>query len=413
MRDFQRLGALVVVVLACAACARGKVETRLAVRQLEAPAAPGSGEPNLAVAPDGRVLLSWIEPAGENQHSLRYAARPKGGAWSKPETIASGSGWFVNWADFPSLAALPDGTLFAHWLAKSGPGTFAYDVRVTTSRDRGRTWSEPVTPHRDGTQTEHGFVSMSPASGQAMGLVWLDGRKTAGTAHEGHGGALAEMSLVHSTLDREGRLGPEIILDGRVCDCCQTDAAVAEGATVVVYRDRSEKEVRDMSVVRFVDGRWSEPRPLAHDGWEINGCPVNGPAVAAAGREVAAAWFTAANEKSRVSVAFSADSGATFGPPIVVDDGRPLGRLDVVFLAKGVALVCWLEQAQKGTELRVRRVSPDGTRGEALTVADSSSARSSGFPRMVLSGREVVVAWRDVSEPPKVRTAVLTWTESD
>jgi len=65
MRDLQRLGALVVVVLACAACARGKVETRLAVRQLEAPAAAGSGEPNLAVAPDGRVLLSWIEPAGE------------------------------------------------------------------------------------------------------------------------------------------------------------------------------------------------------------------------------------------------------------------------------------------------------------------------------------------------------------
>jgi len=172
----------------------------------------------------------------------------------------------VNWADFPSLAALPDGTLFAHWLAKSGPGTFAYDVRVTRSRDGGRTWSEPITPHRDGTLTEHGFVSMSPASGQAMGLVWLDGRRTAGTAHEGHGGAQAEMSLVHSTLDREGRLGPEKILDGRVCDCCQTDAAVAEGATVVVYRDRSEKEVRDMSVVRFVDGRWSEPRPLADDG---------------------------------------------------------------------------------------------------------------------------------------------------
>lgn len=409
MHDTRRLGALF-VFLACAACARGKVETRLTVRQLDAPAAAGSGEPNLAVAPDGRVLLSWIEPAGDNQHSLRYAARPKGGAWSKPETIASGSGWFVNWADFPSLAALPDGTLFAHWLAKSGPGTFAYDVRVTTSRDGGRTWSEPVTPHRDGTQTEHGFVSMSPASGQAMGVVWLDGRKTAGTAHEGHGGA--EMSLVHNTLDREGRLGPETVLDGRVCDCCQTDAAVAEGATVVVYRDRSEKEVRDMSVVRFVDGRWSEPRPLAFDGWEINGCPVNGPAVAAAGREVAAAWFTAANERSRVSVAFSADSGATFGPPIVVDDGRPVGRVDVVSLAKGVALVSWLEQAQKGTELRVRRVSPDGSRGEALTVADSSAARSSGFPRMIESGGEVVLAWRDAAEPPRVRTGVLTWTGS-
>jgi len=410
MHDRQRLGA-VVVVLAGVACAPARLETRLAVRQLETPAAAGSGEPNLAVAPDGRVLLSWIEPAGENQHSLRYAARPKAGAWSEPQTIAIGSGWFVNWADFPSLAALPDGTLFAHWLAKSGAGTYAYDVRIALSRDGGKSWTDSIVPHRDGTQTEHGFVSMSPASSQAMGLVWLDGRKTVGAAHEGHGGQ-AEMSLVHSTFDRQGRLGPETVLDGRVCDCCQTDAAVAEGATVVVYRDRSEKEVRDMSVVRFVDGRWSEPRPLAHDGWEINGCPVNGPAVAAAGREVAAAWFTAANEKSRVSVAFSQDSGATFGPAVAVDDGRPLGRVDVVFLAKGVALVSWLEQAEKGTELRVRQVSPDGTRGQALTVADSSAARSSGFPRMVASGGEVILAWRDAAEPPKVRTGVLTWTES-
>jgi len=409
MNGARFLGALLALV-ACDGCTREPIEVRLRVSQIEAPAAAGSGEPNLAVAPDGRVLLSWIEPAGENQHILRYAARPKGGEWSKPETIASGSGWFVNWADFPSLAALPDGTLFAHWLAKSGAGTYAYDVRVTSSRDGGKTWSEPVTPHRDGTQTEHGFVSMIPANGQAMGLVWLDGRNTAGKTHEGHGGVQAEMALVHATVDREGQLGAEITLDGRVCDCCQTDAVVAEGATVVVYRDRSEKEVRDMSVVRLVDGKWSEPRPLARDGWEINGCPVNGPAVAAAGRQVAAAWFTAANEKSRVSVAFSQDSGATFGPPIVVDDGRPLGRVDVAFIGEGLGLVSWLEQTAKGTELRVRRVSPDGTRGEALTVADSSAARSSGFPRMAVSGTEAVVAWRDVSEPPKVRTAVLTWT---
>ena len=125
---------------ACVGCTREAVHLRLIVTQLDAPAAPGSGEPNLAVAPDGRVLLSWIEPAGENQHSLRFAARSKGGAWSKPETIKSGSGWFVNWADFPSLAALPDGTLFAHWLAKSGPSTSLQRSEVRragTERARG------------------------------------------------------------------------------------------------------------------------------------------------------------------------------------------------------------------------------------------------------------------------------------
>ncbi len=408
MNTTRGLGVLL-VVLACAGCARDKLDTRLTLRPIDVPAAPGSGEPNLAVAPDGRVLLSWIESAGEEGHALRYAERAKGGPWSEPRTIAKGAGWFVNWADFPSMAALPDGTLFAHWLAKSGPATFAYDVRVSASRDGGETWSEPVMPHRDTTQTEHGFVSMAPWSTQAMGIVWLDGRKTAGTAGPAsHGGGVAEMSLLHSTLDAQGRLGAETILDGRVCDCCQTDTARADGATVVVYRDRSDKEVRDMSVVRFAGGRWSDPQVLARDGWKIDGCPVNGPAIAAAGPRVAVAWFTAASETSRVNVAFSADSAASFGVPVVVDDGRPLGRVDVVLLSDGASLVSWLEQAQQGTELRVRRFGPDGARGEAMTIADSSAARSSGFPRMVESGGEVVVAWRDAAEPPKLRTAVLT-----
>lgn len=400
--------ALVLVALAGVACVSGgRGETLPPAREIESPAKPGSGEPNLAVAPDGRVLLSWIEPTDGERHALRYAARVRGGPWIEARTIAEGARWFVNWADFPSVAALPDGTLFAHWLAKSGPGRYAYGVNVVVSRDDGKSWSSPVVPHRDGTPTEHGFVSLTPWSASAISVVWLDGRKTAGAGHDGHGGAQAEMSLVHSTVGADGLLGPETLLDGRVCDCCQTDAAVADGATVVVYRDRSEKEIRDMSVVRFAEGRWSSPIPLAADGWEINGCPVNGPAIAAAGRHVAAAWFTAPRDKARVNVAFSSDSGATFGPPIAVDDGRPVGRVDVVLPADGSALVSWLEQAEKGVVLRVRRVRADGTRGPAVTAADSSAARSSGFPRLVESGGEVTIAWRDPATPSRVRTAVL------
>lgn len=396
-----------VAVLAIA-CARTPDVSPTQARPLQSPARPGSGEPNLTVAPDGRVLLSWIESLGEKRHALRYAERRKGGPWSEARTIAEGDNWFVNWADFPSVAALPDGTLVAHWLAKSGPSPYAYDVNVSLSRDRGASWSAPVVPHRDGTRTEHGFVSMSPWAGGAMGIVWLDGRKTSGAGHDGHGGSPAAMGLLHTSISPDGRLGPETVLDERVCDCCQTDAVVADGATVVVYRDRSDKEVRDMSVVRFVDGRWSAPRTVADDRWEINGCPVNGPAVAARGQRVAVAWFTAPADQSRVKVAFSDDSGATFGSPIVVDDGRPVGRVDVVLSGANGALVSWLEQVEKGAALRVRHVAGDGRRGDALTIADSSAARSSGFPRMVASQDEVTIAWRDGSTPPQVRTTILT-----
>ena len=390
--------------MSLAACFAALLLTSPAPALLETPAAPGSGQPNLAVAPDGRVLLSWIEPSGEGRHALRFAARGRGEPWGPPRTIAEGAGWFVNWADFPSLAVLPDGTLFAHWLAKSGPGAYAYHVHVSVSRDGGATWSPSVVPHRDATDTEHGFLSFAPREAGRMDLVWLDGRATGGGGHGAGGGA---MSLAYTTMAADGRLGEETIVDARVCDCCQTDAAVSSGATVVAYRDRSEAEVRDVSVVRLAGGRWSPPVSVAEDGWRIEGCPVNGPAIAARGATVAVAWFTAAGGTGRVKVAFSRDSGATFGPAAAVDDGRPLGRVDVVLDDGGGALVSWLEHVEDGAALRVRRIGADGVRGPALTVSAGEAGRASGFPRMAESGGEVTIAWRDGGAVPTVKSATL------
>ncbi len=140
------------------------------IRELPSPAGPGSGQPNLAVAADGRAYLSWIEPLGDERFALRFSVRDTNG-WSAPRAIAEGSNWFVNWADFPSLLALPDGSLAAHWLVRSGPGSYAYDVNIARSFDGGKTWGKPIVPHRDGTPTEHGFVSMFAAPNGGLAAV--------------------------------------------------------------------------------------------------------------------------------------------------------------------------------------------------------------------------------------------------
>jgi hypothetical protein len=375
---------------------------------LESPAAAGSGEPNLYAAPDGRVFLSWIEPGARGGHALRFAVKHPGGLWSQPGTVAEGANWFVNWADFPSLIALPDGTLGAHWLVKSGPGTFAYDVNVARSTDGGKTWGRPLTPHRDGTKTEHGFVSFLAWPGGRLGAVWLDGRNFKGSSeHDGHGPSTKEMTLRFTTIDSKGNPAEETLLDGRVCECCQTSAAMTSEGAVVVYRDRSEREVRDISIVRYAKGRWSEPRTIHPDGWEIYGCPVNGPSVAAVGRRVAVAWFTGAKETPRVKLAFSTDGGASFGSPIQVDDGAPVGRVEVVLLADGSAMIAWLERVEKAGEIRVRRIGLDGKRDPAITIAQSTAARASGFPQLARSGDELVLAWTDSGQPPRVQTAFV------
>jgi hypothetical protein len=164
------------------------------------------------------------------------------------------------------------------------------------------------------------------------------------------------MTLRYAAIDAEGHVSDEALLDERVCECRQTSAALTSGGPVVVYRDRSGTEVRDIYIVRQQGGGWSAPRPVYADNWEINGCPVNGPSVAADGRRVAVAWYTGAGDTPRVKVAFSEDAGATFGGPVAV-------------------------------------------------VAKTDVSRSSGFPRMARLGRDIYFAWTEFAKPTRVRAA--------
>lgn len=386
--------------------AQAAAAPQVVLTEIDSPAGPSSAEPFLSTAPDNSVLLSWLErKAPESKTYALKLARREGGKWSTPQTITERDDLFVNWADFPSVVAGSGDLLFAHWLQKSGKGVYAYDVRLAVSRDRGKSWSRSVVTHRDGTQTEHGFVSLVPGA-DSVAAVWLDGRKMT-TGHGEHDEGAGPMTLRYARIDAQGKIRDEVELDELVCECCQTGMSFTDGGAVVVYRDRSPKEVRDISVVRRRGSQWSAPKPLHGDGWSIEGCPVNGPQIDSRGKQAVVAWFTAANATKRVYAAFSNDSGASFGRPIAVDAGNPVGRVDVVLLPDGAALVSWIEQVGDRAEVRVRRIRPDGRLDSPLKVAASSPARSAGVPRMTMAGNEVYVAWTEPEQPFRIRLAIL------
>jgi hypothetical protein len=379
----------------------------IVVREVESPAGAESREPELSAASGGRVILSWVEKVGEQRYALRFAARAAAG-WSGARTAAEGENWFVNWADFPSVVELSDGSLAAHWLVRSGSGTYAYDVNVSRSADGGGTWGAPVIPHTDRTETEHGFVSLLALPEGRLGVVWVDGRATK-DMKEGHGEEEeplpVSMQLRYAEVGADGRLSGEAVLDERICECCQTSAALTAEGPLVVYRGRSESEVRDIQSVRKSAAGWGAPRAVHADDWRIKGCPVNGPSVAAEGRRAAVAWYTAQGAAPRVNVAFSGDAGATFGPAVRVDDGDAVGRADVLLLADGSALVCWMSGESGKGAVKVRRVAPSGALGPVALVAEADVSRSGGFPRMARAGDTVYFAWTQFGKPPRVRTA--------
>jgi hypothetical protein len=374
------------------------------VVEVASPGEPGSRYPHLAVAADGTVVVSWLQSVDGGRHELRYADLA-GAAWRGARSVATGDDWFVNWADFPSVVPGPDGLLAAHWLQQRPGHAYSYDVRMAVSADAGRTWSEPMSPHDDGTPTEHGFVTLLPI-GSSLLAVWLDGRHTQGGAGHDHDAAGA-MTLRSLAIDREGRgQGAGAEVDARVCDCCQTDAALTDDGPIVVFRDRSATEIRDIAVVRLTPEGWTAPQLVHADGWHMTGCPVNGPAVDARGREVAVAWFTAPDQP-RVRLAFSSDGGRTFSRPVEVASGAVAGRVDVALLDDGRAAVSWLADAPSGAQVVAQAFARDGSVvGTQVVIARSSVGRATGFPQMVRSDDRLVFAWTEAGDPPALRTAV-------
>lgn len=371
-------------------------------REVESPAGSSAMAPNLVAAGDA-LYASWIERfesgAGETHHRLRVATLGAQG-WSAPSTIAEGSDFFANWADLPSVAVAGDGTLYAHWLAKTGEETYAYSIYLARSDDGGQTWSHLGRLNDDDTSTEHGFVSYVP-DGAGLRAFWLDGREMA----EGGPMTLRTVRIGES-------VGVSEVLEKRVCECCSTDAALSGRGPVVVFRDRSGEEVRDIGIIRRQGGAWSTTARVHADGWKIPGCPVNGPAIAAAGDSVAVAWYSADGDEPKVRLAFSTDAGESFRVPRVVDEGRPLGRVDVVLDDAGAAIVSWLEAVNTEAEIRIRRVWPEGRSEDSVVVAHTTAARAGGFPRLARTNDHLYLAWVEIDgdEASRIRLRALPMT---
>ena len=370
------------------------------------PAGPGAMGSSLTRGPDGTVHLSWLEPVAGGSHALKFARFENAARrWSEARTIAAGPGWFVNWADFPSLAVQGD-RMTAVWFeenpAPPGPAGHhggGYHARSSTSTDGGTTWGTSRAITAESRAVE--FVALQPLPDGRLLAAWLDGRAGA-----------AGMQLWSRVLDG-GNPAPDTLVDPLVCDCCQLAfTPLPDGGALLAYRGRTRDEVRDMRTARYRDGRWETPRPLHADGWKIAACPVNGPRLAQAGGRTAAVWFTGADGKSRVNAAASSDHGLSFGPPERLDLGRPQGRVDAAALPDGTVAFTWLEMSgATGTAggIQLRTLSPAGKLSDPVMLVPTQTTRATGFPRLAwLEGKTLLLSYTQAGEPGRVCTLLVT-----
>lgn len=383
---------------------------KVTVQKLTTPAGDNSSFSRVFTDNKSNVYLSWVKQNPEKTMATLFFAQldDDGQQWQAPIQVASGNNWFNNWADFPSVV-IKDNKITGHFLQKSASGTYDYDVKLTMSADSGKTWLAPFTAHNDGVEAEHGFVSMlAQANGNTL-VSWLDGRnskKTASSDGHGHGGS---MTLRAGVFNSTGLAINRWLLDHRVCECCQTSTALTSNGPIVVYRNRSTHEVRDIFITRLVDDIWTDPVPVHIDGWKIAGCPVNGPVVRAKNQNVAVAWFTGKDQIHQVKLVISNDSGATFSSPIIIAKEQALGRVSMTLLPNKDIVVSWVKSAQENTELVLSRYSYKGVLLSNTSVTSLGKSRRSGFPVITSVENRVFVSWTNIEQAQKVELAQVDY----
>ena len=398
-----RLSSAALVAIVLAACSGGEPSSgadEFRVYTIAFPGGADSGQARFSVDVDGAPVLSWLEPEGEGD-ALRYA-RFAGGAFGPVQTVTSGTDFFLNWADTPSVQPITPQIWAAHWL-KLVPESSAYHVATSVSADGGRSWSAAVQLNDDSAEAEHGFVQLFKWD-DAIGALWLDGRQLAEFSFD-EPNKLLGTSLRVARLDASGAVIARDVVDELVCDCCQPHLAMTSAGPVVAYRDRTPEEIRDIVVRRYEGAAWSDAVPVAHDHWNIEGCPVNGPAIAATADEIAVAWFTAAGDMPRVRLARSRDGARTFAPAVDIDGAGSFGQVGLLLEHDGAAVVTWWRRAAGGgMDLAARKVGADGALGEIRVLAHSSEGQPVDVPQLIAAGDARLVAWTSVDEPGTVHT---------
>ena len=360
------------------------------VLEIVTPVGINAMEPALVGIENGGMVMSWTEPDGEG-FAVKTATLQDGN-WSTPVTATTSKNLFVNWADFPTIAAFSDGTLAVSWLQQSAQISYSYDINIVLSSDSGQTWGSPIQPHDDQSMQQHGFLTLLPTAQDKMLAVWLDAREY---NSQDFGGSFNNAVQLRSTIiGKDGTLGSDTPLDLRACSCCQTSASITgDGTVLIAYRDRTADEIRDISIVRRYNGVWSDPVNIHADGWEISGCPVNGPAIDAHATNAVVAWFTGADDLPTVKVAFSEDSGATFGTAFQVDTGEGVGRLSTLMLATGEALISWVDWTGDGEALILCRATKSEGCIARQTITRHAVSGSFNFPKLERSGDTIYLAW--------------------
>ena len=362
-----------------------------------------TAQPNFSISDDKGLILSWVQTSSDN-NSLHFS-HFNNNSWTEPYKIADGV--MSSWADLPSVKEINNNLWIAHWPVYQA-NSYGYDIALSISNDRGMSWKDPFKVNTDTTPAEHGFVSTFKAN-QGFGVIWIDGRdyyKDGEFKYVNEQGDILGSHLRFATFNNNGHRLSEEVIDNLVCDCCETDIIESNDINYLVYRNRSNLEIRDIQIKSFNNEIWSEPVTINEDNWQINACPINGPSIASKDNVLAVSWYDGSDDIGRILSKVSYDHGQSFQDLIIVDTNDVYGHTDIVITEDKQILVSWLGNENNDLVLKIKQISAKND-SDPFIVYRETGLGPSDFPKIEYYDNKLFIAWTSYDKTMQVKTKII------
>lgn len=391
---------------------------------------PGRADETPGVAASGSfVAVAWGAKIQGKTDVFLAVSGDGGASFGPPVQVNATAGEARLGGELPPRVALvsrPGATMpeiSVVWTARGE----ATEIKLARSRDGGKTFSTPVTLSSAGAKGAREWAAVVFDRQAGIHAIWLDHRGTAaertnGSGHAAHepgaepdGGAMAGKSALYYA-SVGARASNERELTKGVCYCCKTAlAAGSNGYVYAAWRHVYPGNLRDIAFTSSRDGgrSFASPVRVSEDGWAINGCTDDGPAMAVdASGTVHLVWPTVIGGTAPEGAIFYASTrdGQRFTPRIRVPTlgGPKPSHPQIALDAAGRIFVTWDESVKGRRVAAVRELRLHRDRKPAFgEVVDLSPNGPATYPVLASTGKGIVAVWTAPGDPASVHVRVL------
>jgi len=395
----------------------------------------GRSDSTPSVAADGAfVAVAWGASADGKADVFVATSRDGGRAFGPPVQVNRMPGEGRLGGELPPrvaihrLAGQSQAAVTVVWNARGDTTA----IKMARSTDGGQTFSAPIALQSPTAIGDRGWPAVAVDERGDAHAVWLDhrglaarraaqgdsskaGRHVHGAPASGDSSVTAQGSSLFYASSNGGAAQEREVTKG-VCYCCKTALAACRGGVLAAaWRHVYPGDMRDIALATSRDGgrTFTAPVRVSEDGWAINGCPDDGPAVAVdAGGVTHIVWPTVIPGDEPVGALFYASTrdGERFTPRVripTLGSPKPM-HPQLALAADATLLVAWDESIDGRRIAAARRLTVKaGATPEFGAIVKLAGDGNATHPVLATTSAGVLAAWTSGGDDSQVRAGFV------